>query len=360
MGNNEVNFEELRSLIPYASEEEICEIIKTIVTLVPLGENKAFYLKTLFNFLKDLVSGDEISQYVNATYVTPYAKEALNEIGEHIRTNQLQEYRRTLGPLRNEVSELSVTKDILQSEIAALKLERDNLLLGNATIRSSISQEQAEVEELREQEHRLSESLRNLQTAIKEYRKMMSPKYKVDWVSVPANHPIYQTSVNNFLAYIEGLKQEYKEKMGVSGEQVENIFETYMSSVKSINRLLTDLKNNCYIVGTIGELTPNKIRVSCENDAICLQGMVKTLKVPVYTLVKSMMDETPKDIGTLIRKLQYQKEIALAKARAEAAEKNLDIALSIIKTQLPNFDFSSILNDSLSEQEPNGSKPKFS
>lgn len=343
--NDTFSLNRISTLMPYNSEDEIYKIIKQVTSLVPCGENKMFYLTTIFSILKDLVLGDEISQYTGST-MTKDAKSALDELSEYIRTSQLQEYRSVLEPLRKEVSKLFASKGILQSEISALELERKNLLVANASTSASLNQVQEEVAALQQKKDELSKSLNELQETIELYKKMMLPKYKVDWIPIPDDHPIYQTNYSSFQDYIEGLKQEYKDKMRASDEEVQEAFKSYMSCVEAIHSALrTGFFRNNY----------SSINRTSNGS---LKEMVRTLKVPKYTLVKSMMDETPKNIGTLARELQYKREIALAEARAQAAEENLSIALNILKTQLPDVDLSAVLTSDLSQQVTIDNKPK--
>lgn len=379
---------EMESMFPGVSKERALNLIKSMERLIPLGtKDRLWYLEVLIKYVDGLINGDDIIQYSTSKYMTPMAKDSMEEVLSEVQERVLSSYRDERSELRSEVETLSSQRKLLEENIERLLSRKDELFgqttsLGEevtrlnreyTTLRNNGIQKieaefkerreslELEVAKLKDEKNFLSKSINELKGLLDRYSSITSelskPKGKceVTWELIGDKHPIYKINYSSIEAFVKSLKLEYMDNLGVSEEVCEREFAKNAPGLEEIMRSTLNFQyyNSAYVSSIGITINPDYYNRFTEKDKMVvmkLRSLLSSLRLPKYKILHENIDSVsvnrntlPSNIQSMMRELHFQRIALEAVSKQKILEAELETVLGVLQSLAPkNYDFTSM------------------
>ncbi len=296
----------------YSNSKVVQKMIEQVMNTFPITEDSLERMSTLLKYLDSLTNGDDIEQYVTGTYLSKYAKEALEGLISEKYKHKVNLLREQSAKLQEETNSLNRKKDSLTTDVSFLSQQKVSLLEQVANLQSELfkisnelletkqekSQLSNEITILRQEKMDLELQVKKLQGMLEERKKELdSTSFQVQWVPIDETHPLYNINSIIIDAYIASLQSEYEQKMKVSKEQTSDIFGANCPGIYSIASILNDMAFNYFFkTDTLGYLIKSADTAPKEyydtRRIQQLKPILQTIKLPKYERIHNKITST--------------------------------------------------------------------
>lgn len=394
---------EMETMFPGISEDRAIKLIRSVERLIPMGtRDRVWYLELLIKYVDGLINGDDIIQFTTSNNMTSMAKAAIEEVSSSVQEKILSSYREERSSLMRSVEDLSSNQKLLEESVDMLLSRKKELLsqttsLGeeanrlNDKCESLRTQRMAEIEEelrlkrgsidveiarLEEEKASLSKSIEELKVLLNKYSLIVSETSKpkgrceVTWKKIDSSHPIYRANYKTIQAFVDSLKMEYMDNMGVSLEVANREFAKYAPALNIILSNLLELNRDSTNLSSISNMIANFRELWDGEKSLFNQifDSLYVLKLPEYKRNANNLDEIcvnsntlPNNVQSMMRELHFQRVALEAVSKQRILEAELKTVLDVLQSVVPDdYDISSLYSSFSSLESMLGDDHKLS